>query len=87
MNYPPVTHKIIQTNQTIAVQLDLISAMEDSYDTQARTKNHSQSSLRTNYLKQISSTQHYPRSTSPDNIENSFSGTSSENDEYSLKGD
>jgi hypothetical protein len=79
--------KIIQTNQTIAVHLNLISAMEDSYDIRTRTKNHSQSSLRTNSLKQTSSTQHYPRSASPDNIENSFSGTSSENDEYSLKGD
>ena len=87
VKHPPVTHMIIQTNQTIAVHLNLISAMEDSYDTQARTKNHSQSSLRTNSLKQTSSTQHYPRSASPDNIENSFSGTSSENDEYSLKGD
>ena len=87
VNYPPVTHKIIQTNQTIAVQLNLISALEDSYDTRTRTKNHLQSSLRTNSLQQTSSTQHYPRSASPDNIENSFSGTSSENDEYSLKGD
>ena len=87
VKHPPVTHMIIQTNQTIAVHLNLISAMKNSYDIRTRTKNHSQSSLRSNSLKQTSSTQHYPRSASPDNIENSFSGTSSENDEYSLKGD